>query len=88
MEKVTRCLCLSKGEFGWKDLKDSLGRYSDNDDVVSYDGTYTKCSLTSSDFCPHRVDFTSSVGGSELAGTCPAHISRDSLFSGPSFVFK
>ena len=87
MEKVTSCLCHSQGGFGSKDLKDNLGRFSD-DDVVSYLGTLKKCSLSSSDFSPHRVDFTSSVEGSELADTCPAPISRDSLFSGRSFVFK
>ena len=90
MEKVTSCLYHSQGGFGSKDLKDSLGRFSDDDAVVSSGGTFIKCSLSSSDFCPHRVDFTSSasVEGSELAGTSLAHISRDSLFSGRSFVFK
>ena len=88
MEKVTSCLYHSQGGFGSKDLKDSLGRFSDDDAVVSSGGTFIKCSLSSSDFCPHRVDFTSSVEGSEPAGLCLAPISRDSLFSGPSFVFK
>ena len=87
MEKVPGCHCRSQGGFGSKDLKDSLGRFSD-DDVVFSGGTFKKCSLASSDFCPHSVDFTSSVEGSELAGSCLAHISRDSLFSGRSFVFK
>ena len=88
MEKVTSCLCLSQGGFGSKDLKDSLGRFSEDVVSKSNGGTFKKCSLSSSDFCPHRVDFTSSVEGSESAGPSLAPISRDSLFSGPSFVFK
>ena len=78
MEKVTNCLCRFPRGYGSKDLKDSLGRFSDDDVVFS---------LQSSEFCPHRVDFTSSVEGSELTGVCLAHhISRDSLFSGRDVV--
>ena len=69
MEKVTNCLCRFPRGYGSKDLKDSLGRFSD-DDVVS-----------SSEFCLHRVDFTSSVEGSELTGVCLAHtISLETLY--------
>ena len=80
MEKVTNCLCRFPRGYGSKDLKDSLGRFSD-DDVVSSSGTFKESSLQSSEFCPHRVDFTSSVEGSELTGVCLAHtISLETLY--------
>ena len=71
MEKVASFHYHYPGRFISKDLKDTMGRFSD---ILSPGGTFTECSLITSDVRPPRVDFTPRLRFSVLRSLDPPRL--------------